>query len=85
MQKKQVIRIITWSTVAIIIPIFGQLFVNGWNWGIGDFIFAWAFFNILGFIYIFVTNKVVNPTAKIVAGVIVTAIFVFIWIMLATS
>ena len=85
MQKKQVIRVIIFSTVALIIPILGELFVEGWNWGVGEFIFAWVFFNILGITYTFVTNKIVNPKARIAAGILVVAIFAFIWIRLATG
>ncbi|OGI65531.1 hypothetical protein A3A95_02975 [Candidatus Nomurabacteria bacterium RIFCSPLOWO2_01_FULL_39_18] len=85
MQKKQIIRIVTCSTAALIIPILGQLFVDRWNWGPGEFIFAWVFFNILGFTYTFVTNKIAHRGGKIAAGIIVVAIFAFIWIMLATG
>ncbi|MBX4189417.1 hypothetical protein KW785_02375 [Candidatus Parcubacteria bacterium] len=85
MQKEQVIRIVACSTAALIIPILGQLFVNGWNWGPGDFIFAWVFFNILGLTYTFVTSKVAHPRGKIAAGILVVAVFVFIWVGLATG
>ena len=85
MQKQQITRVIKWSTVALIIPIIGQVFVDGWNWGRGDFVFAWVFFNLLGFTYTFVTNKITHRKGKIVSGIIVIAIFVFIWVMLATG
>jgi hypothetical protein len=85
MQKKQAIKIVTWSTAALIIPILGQLFVNGWNWSLGDFIFAWVFFNILGVTYTLVTNKITSPRSKIAAGIFVIAIFAFVWIGLATG
>jgi hypothetical protein len=85
MQKKQVINVVTWSTVALIAPVLGQLFVNGWNWGLGEFIFAWVFFNVLGLTYTFVTNKITHRGGKIVAGMIVVAVFAFIWIRLATG
>lgn len=85
MKREQIIKILTWSTVALIVPILGRLFVNGWNWGVGDFIFAWVFFNLLGFTYTFVTYKIVHRELKIAAGVLVVGIFTFIWIMLATG
>jgi hypothetical protein len=85
MKKKQVIAVFTWSTVALVIPAFGQLFVNGWNWGLGDFLFAWVFFNALGLTYTFVTNKITHRGRRIMAGVIIIAIFAFVWIMLATG
>ncbi len=85
MTKEQIKKVIKWSTLALIVPIFGQLFVDGWDWGLGEFVFAWVFFNILGFTYTFVTNKINNRVLKIVVGVIVVLIFAFIWGMLATG
>lgn len=85
MKKEQFIRIVSWSTVALIIPILGQLFVDGWNWGLGDFAFAWIFFNLLGITYTFVTNKFIHRKGKIMSGVVVIIVFVFVWVMLATG
>lgn len=85
MNKKQITTILTWSTIALIVPTLGQLFVNGWNWGPGDFLFAWVFFNILGLTYVFARSKISNPRIKIVAGIIVILFFASIWVMLATG
>lgn len=85
MQKKQIIKIVSWSTLALVIPILGQLFVEGWNWTWHDFLFAWVFFNILGFVYTFVTNKISMRRWRIVAGLFVVAVFAFVWVMLATG
>ena len=85
MKKKQVVRIITWSTAALFIPVLGQLFVDGWNWGINDFAFAWVFFNLLGLTYVFVTNKIKRRGMRLAAGAAVVAVFAFIWGMLATG
>ena len=81
MEKKQIIKVIICSTVALIIPILGQLFVNGWNWTLGDFAFAWVFFNMLGIAYSFVTHRITHRMGKIAAGIIVVAIFTFIWVI----
>ncbi len=85
MKKEQKIKIIKWSTVALLVPILGQFFVEGWNWGPGDFVFAWVFFNLLGFTYVFVRNKISHPTIKILSGVGVILVFVSIWVLLATG
>ena len=84
MQKQQFKKIVIRSTLVLIIPLLGEVFVKGWNWGIEDFVFAWVFFTILGIAYTFVTGKV-QGKAKIVAGVVVIAAFAFIWIKLATG
>lgn len=85
MKKEQKLKILKWSTIALLVPIFGQLFVDGWNWGAGDFVFAWVFFNLLGFTYVFVRNKISNPQMKIIAGVVVILVFASIWVLLATG
>jgi len=85
MRNKQIIRIVACSTAALVVPILGQLFVDGWNWGLSDFIFAWVFFNILGLAFIFATDQITNPRGKIAAGILVVAVFAFIWIRLATG
>lgn len=85
MTKTQILKVIKWSTIALIVPILGQLFVDGWNWGVFDFLFAWVFFNLLGLSYTFVTDKVANRSLKIVAGILVVLIFAAVWVMLATG
>ncbi len=85
MQKKQLITILIRSTIALVIPLLGQLFVSDWNWGVGDFVFAWVFFNILGIAYTVATNKIASRNGKIVAGIAVIAVFAFVWIKLATG
>ncbi len=85
MEKKQLVRIVIWSSVALVIPILGQLLVAGWNWGLGDFVFAWIFFNVLGVTYTFVTNKITSRLYRALAGMLVIGVFVFIWVTLATG
>lgn len=85
MKKEQIIRIVSWSTCALIIPILGQLFVHGWDWGLGDFAFAWVFFNLFGITYTFLTNKITHRKGKIVVGLGVIVVFVFVWAILATG
>lgn len=85
MKRNQFIKILVKSTVALLIPVLGQMFVNGWNWGLGDFVFAWVFFNLLGITYTFVQNRINNRAWKILVGLIVIGIFAFVWIRLATG
>lgn len=85
MNKKQFRSILICSTVALSIPILGQLFVDGWNWGVGEFVFAWIFFIALGSTYTFVINKITHRVWKLIAGIVVVAFFAFVWGMLATG
>ncbi len=85
MQKKNITNIIYWSTGALIIPLLGSIFVDGWNWGLGDFVFAWIFFMLLGFTYSFTTHKITQPLYRTIAGVVVILFFTLVWVMLATG
>lgn len=85
MQKRQFLNILLRATIALVVPMLGQLFVNGWHWSVGEFVFAWIFFNILGISYTFITNKINHRGFKVVAGLLVIALFIFIWIRLATG
>lgn len=85
MKKEQINKIAKWSTIVLIVPVLGQLFVDGWNWGLGDFIFAWVFFNVLGLTYTFVTNKITHSTARVMLGLLIIALFASIWVILATG
>jgi len=85
MNKKQAVRIVGWSTLALIVPILGQLFINGWNWDWHDYLLAWVFFNILGFVFVFVTNKVTHRTWRVAAGALIILVFAAVWVMLATG
>jgi len=85
MQKRRIQKIALWSAAALIVPVLGELFVDGWNWGIGEFAFAWVFFNLLGHTYAFVTDRIARPGLRIAAGVAVVLAFAFVWVVLATG
>lgn len=85
MQKQNIANIIFWATIALLIPFFGNMFVNGWNWGFGDFVFAWIFFVVFGLTYTFLTSKITQRVYKIVVGVVVVFCFALVWVMFATG
>jgi hypothetical protein len=85
MQKRTIINIMLGAAVALLIPLFGNVYVNGWNWTWHDFVFAWVFFVILGLTYKFVTGKIAHRPQRIAAGAAVVAVFAFVWIRLATG
>jgi hypothetical protein len=71
-------RILIVVLLLLLIPFFGNIFVDGWNWTVGDFIGAFA--------VLFVVGTLVSVAAKIagfwlrvaVIGVILLA-FLFAW------
>lgn len=85
MQKQNITTIIFCATAVLLIPFFGNIFVQGWNWSLGDFVFAWVFFVVLGLTYTFVTSKITQRVYKIVVGVAVISFYTLVWVILATG
>lgn len=86
--KNPVLKIMFWSAVALIIPLLGNQFVDGWNWHWNEFLFAWVFFVVMSLSIRWVMRRVsstVFSKYKIVAGVAVFLAFAFVWVMLATG
>ncbi len=78
-------RILINTAIILLIPLFGNTFVDGWNWGFWDFVFAATFFVNTGLIYSFGISKIRNKTTKIGVGVLVALVLAFIWVVLATG
>jgi hypothetical protein len=85
MTKTYIKKTMLWALAALIIPLLGNTFVDGWNWTWHDFLFAWVFFVILGLSVKFVTSKIADRTFRIAAGVAVVLVFAAIWATLATG
>lgn len=72
-----------WATVALIIPLLGNQFVEGWNWNWNEFVFAWVFWVVMATTILFVTRRVAKY--QVVIGTVVFLAFVAIWVVLATG
>ncbi len=81
--KKSILKIMGWSAVALIIPLFGNQFVEGWNWTWHDFLFAWVFWVVMATTILFVIKNV--SKYRWLFGVIVFLAFAAVWVMLATG
>lgn len=78
-----VFKIMLWAFIALIIPVMGNRFVEGWNWSWHDFIFAWIFWVIMAVTILFTTRLFTKY--KVALGLIVFLIFAAVWILLATG
>jgi hypothetical protein len=81
--KNSVLTIMAWAAVALIIPLLGNQFIEGWNWSWNDFVFAWVFWVIMATTILFLTRRATKY--KVVIGTIVFLFFAAIWVMLATG
>lgn len=74
-----------WSAIALIVPFLGNQFVEGWNWGVGEFVFAWVFWVVMSVAILFATRLVSNTKYRIAIGIVIFLLFAFVWGMLATG
>jgi hypothetical protein len=81
--RNSILKIMAWCAVALIIPILGNQFVEGWNWQWNDFLFAWVFWVIMCTTIVLVTKKYSNH--QILIGSIIFLAFASIWVMFATG
>ena len=84
-KSKSIILVFLIATLLLIIPLLGNNFVNGWNWTLGDFIFAWIMFAFFGLAYVLVSRKMNNPAYKTAVGIAVITSFLLIWINAAVG
>jgi hypothetical protein len=81
--KKSILKIMGGAAVALVIPMLGNQFIEGWNWSWHDFVFAWVFWVVMATAILFVTRRVTKYRGII--GAAVFLIFAAIWVMLATG
>lgn len=86
MKKKDYLVIALLPLALLLIPLTGQLTVDGWNWTGSDFVFAWVVFSIATFIYRFLAaRKFANFAYKAGAGLAVLTGFLVFWITAAVQ
>lgn len=83
--NKKIIRLTLMVALMLTIPLLGNYFVDGWNWGVGDFVFAAAMLFSAGLGFEFVLKKFKNITHRAIATLGIIMIFLFIWVELAVG
>jgi hypothetical protein len=81
--KNSILKIMGWAAVALIIPLLGNQFVEGWNWSWNDFVFAWVFWVIMASTILFMTRRFTQH--RVIIGSAIFIFFAAIWVMLATG
>ncbi len=70
----------------LLIPLVGNMTVEGWNWTWRDFLFAWVVFAATALIYRFIaTRTVANLAYRLGAGLAVAAGFLIFWMTAAVQ
>jgi hypothetical protein len=83
--KNNTVKILVFVGVILLVPVAGNLFVEGWNWDLFDFIFAGTLLFITGLAIDFAIQKLVNPIHKILATVLIIGVLLMVWVELAVD
>lgn len=83
--NKNIIRLAIITALILLIPLFGNAFVDGWNWGLFDFVFAFILIFGTGVAYELITRKIKNSTYKLAVGLGLLTGFLVIWVNLAVG
>lgn len=85
MKDKGLFAVVIVPVVLLLIPLAGNLYVDGWNWDWPSFVLAWAMFTAVGFAYRFVTSKAGSTAYRVATGIALLAGFMIVWGNLAVG
>lgn len=83
--KKNVLRVLVIACLILFVPLLGNIFVNGWNWSILDFIFAFVMLFCTGLAIDFCARKIRRSIYRLLAIVGIVILFLIIWVELAVN
>ncbi len=83
--QKSIIRVALGTGLILLIPLFGNLFVDGWNWPLPAFILAGTLLFGTGLTYELVARKMNNKAYRFAVGLALGTAFVLTWINLAVG
>ncbi len=83
--KKSIIRVSLFTGLILMIPLVSMQFTSEVDWKLNDFIIMGVLLTTVGLIFEFVVNKIRDTRSKIIAGLILLAVFLLIWGELAVG
>lgn len=83
--KKDLIRIAIVVALILLIPLFGNLIVDGWNWSIGDFIIMGTLLFCTSLAINFTIKQITHPIYRILACAFIVLVLLAIWAELAVD
>ncbi len=85
MSGKSIVRVAAIVGLILLIPVFGNLYVEGWNWGPGDFIFGFVTLLLTGLAIDFSARRIARPLCRGGAIAAVLTVFLVFWVEAATG
>ena len=83
--EKNIILILIVVELILLIPLFGNIFIDGWNWGVGDFIVMGALLFGTGLLFYFAMRNISNAKYRILACISIIVVLLCIWVELAVD
>ncbi len=85
MYTKRLLRIALIVVVILLIPLFGTLFVAGWQWGPSDFLSMGALLFGTGLLIDLAMQKITDSRKKLIVIVAIVGVLLLVWVELAVG
>ena len=85
MQRKNYLRPAIIAIAVLVIPLIGNLTVEGWNWTPFDFVVMFTLLYAAGLTYEFLASKVTKAAHRVIIGAIVIFGTLAVWAELAVG
>lgn len=79
MERNKIVKVVSGAVLIQIIPLVATLLSDEFNWSFTDFIFSWVMFSLAGLAYLFFTQKSTDSTKKLLIGMLVAIVFLYVW------
>lgn len=83
--QKDSIRIAVVVGSIVLVTLFGDLFIEGWNWGVFDFVAMGVLLFCTGLAITFAVRKITHPTYRLIAVTGIVLALLAIWTELAVG
>jgi hypothetical protein len=85
MPLTKIIRVLLVAAGLLIVPLTASFFVDGWNWGVGGYVFAWVMFASAGLGFTFLASMGDTMAYKVAVGLACATGFILLWINAAAG
>ncbi len=83
--QKSIVRVGIGTGLILLIPLLGNLFIDGWNWSLFDFIVGGTLVFAAGLTYELVAKRMSNKGYRFAVGLAVGTAFILTWVNLAVE
>jgi hypothetical protein len=83
--RKNLVRVAAIIGLMLLIPLYGEFFIKGWNWGVGGFVFAFVLLFLAGIAIDAAARKIGNRVVRVLAIAALIAAPAWLWFSIASS